>query len=123
VDGYIASQPEAIRGTLERVRNAIREALPRAEEVISYNMPAYKLHDDPVLHFAAWKGHYSLYAATAGVEAAFKRELAPYAVIKGTIRFPLSEPVPVNLIKSIAKFRVKEVTRHVTAKNAAPKKR
>jgi uncharacterized protein YdhG (YjbR/CyaY superfamily) len=85
-------------------------------------MPTYKLRDETVLHFAAWKHHYSLYAATASVVAAFKRELAPYDVIKGTIRFPLSEPVPEKLIERIAKFRAKQVGKRVTA-NTAPKKR
>jgi uncharacterized protein YdhG (YjbR/CyaY superfamily) len=123
VDGYIASQPEAIRGTLERVRNAILKALPRAEEVISYNILAYKLNDEAVLHLAAWKGHYSLHGSTAAVEAAFKRELEPYEISRGTIRFPLSQPVPLDLIKRIAKFRANEVKQRAKAKGAAPKKR
>ena len=109
VDEYIASQPEAVQEILGRVRSAIREAVPRAEEVISYQIPAYKLHSGPVLYFAGWKQHYSLYPASERVVAAFKDELAPYEVSKGTIRFPLSEPVPVKLIGRIAKFRAKEV--------------
>ena len=98
VDEYIASQPEAVQGVLERVRSTIRKAVPGAEEVISYQIPAYKLHGGPVLYFAGWKQHYSLYPATAHLVAAFKDDLAPYEVSKGTIRFPLSEPVPVKLI-------------------------
>src|SRR5574341_2143151 len=97
VDEYIASQPEAVQGVLERVRSTIRKALPGAEEMISYNIPTYKLHGRPVLNFAGWKQHYSLYAATGQVKAAFNDDLAPYEVNKGTIRFPLSEPVPVKL--------------------------
>ncbi|MGH9510940.1 MAG: iron chaperone [Terriglobales bacterium] len=123
VDEYIASQPEAIQGALARVRTAIRKALPDAEEVISYKMPTYKLNGKPALHLAAWKRHYSLYAATAGVVIAFKRELAPYDVIQGTIRLPLSQPVPVALIERIAKFRAKEVTQRAKEKAAQPKKR
>ena len=65
VDEYIASQPEAAQGVLQRVRSTIRKALPEAEEVISYQIPAYKLHGGPVLYFAGWKQHYSLYPATA----------------------------------------------------------
>jgi uncharacterized protein YdhG (YjbR/CyaY superfamily) len=98
-------------------------AVPRAEEVISYKMPTYKLRDQTVLHFAAWKNHYSLYAATASVVAAFGRELAPYDVIKGTIRFPHSEPVPEKLIERIAKFRAKEVSKRVNAKASSTKNR
>jgi uncharacterized protein YdhG (YjbR/CyaY superfamily) len=97
--------------------------VPQADEVISYNMPTYKLHNQPILHFAVWKHHYSLYAATAGVVAAFKRELAPYEVIKGTVRFPLSEPVPEKLIERIAKFRAKEVSKRTAAKVVGPKSR
>jgi uncharacterized protein YdhG (YjbR/CyaY superfamily) len=109
VDEYIASQPEAVQGALRRVRSAIRKAVPRAEETISYKIPLYKLHNRPVLYFAGWKRHYSLYPATERVVAAFQDELAPYELKKGTIRFPLGEPVPVNLIGRIAKFRAKEI--------------
>jgi len=73
-------------------------------------MPVYKLPAGPVLYFAGWKQHFSLYPATATVVAAFKNDIAPYVVHKGTIRFPLAQPVPVKLIARIAKFRAKEVT-------------
>jgi uncharacterized protein YdhG (YjbR/CyaY superfamily) len=109
VDEYIASQPEAVQRILEGARGAIRKALPRAEEVISYKIPAYKLQGETVIYFAGWKQHYSLYPAGSRLVAAFKDELAPYKVIKSTIRFPLAQPVPVKLIERIAKFRVKEV--------------
>ena len=118
VDGYIASQPEAVQKILGRVRSAIRKAVPAAEEVVSYKIPTYKLHGNAVIYFAGWKQHYSLYPATGRVVAAFKDELAPYEVSKGTIRFPLSARVPVRLIGRIAKFRAKEV-----AEQKAPKKR
>jgi uncharacterized protein YdhG (YjbR/CyaY superfamily) len=109
VDEYIASQSEAVRGVLGRVRSAIRKAVPGAEEVISYKIPAYKLPSGPVLYFAGWRQHYSLYPATERLVTAFKDELAPYEVSKGTIRFPLSQPVPVKLIGRLAKFRAREV--------------
>jgi uncharacterized protein YdhG (YjbR/CyaY superfamily) len=109
VDEYIASQPETVQGVLERVRSAIRKAVPEAEEAISYKMPMYKLPAGPVLYFAGWKQHFSLYPATASLVAAFKNDIAPYVVHKGTIRFPLAQPVPVKLIARIAKFRAKEV--------------
>jgi len=123
VDEYIASQPAAVQSILGRVRNAIREALPGAEEVISYQIPAYKLRGGRVLFFAGWKQHYSLYPAGERLVAAFRDELASYEVSKGTIRFPLSQPVPVKLIGRIAKFRAKEVAEREKAKRAAPKKR
>jgi uncharacterized protein YdhG (YjbR/CyaY superfamily) len=123
VDEYIAAQPEAVRGVLERVRSVVRKAVPDAEEVISYQMPTYKLHGGRVLYFAAWKEHYSIYTAIPNVVAAFKDDLAPYEIDKGTIRFPLSRPVPVRLIARIAKFRAEEVAERQKAKAAARKKR
>jgi len=122
VDEYIALQPKTVRDLLERVRNTIREALPGAEEVISYKIPAYKLNGERVIYFAGWKQHYSLYPATKCVIAEFKDELASYEIKKATIRFPLSQPVPVKLIGRIAKFRAKEVKEREKAK-ASPKKR
>jgi uncharacterized protein YdhG (YjbR/CyaY superfamily) len=113
VTEYIASHPRGARGILKRVRSAIRKAIPRAEETISYQIPAYKLNSRAVIYFAGWKRHFSLYPATRRLVAAFKDELAPYEVNdKGTIRFPLSEPVPVKLIEAIAKFRAKEVAQN-----------
>jgi uncharacterized protein YdhG (YjbR/CyaY superfamily) len=108
VDEYIAYQPGEIQPILRRVRGAVRRALPEALEVISYNMPTYTLRGKRLLHFAVWKHHYSLFAATAEVVAEFSEEIAKYKVEKGTIRFPLSEPVPVKLIGRIAKFRAEE---------------
>jgi uncharacterized protein YdhG (YjbR/CyaY superfamily) len=123
VDEYIASQPEAVRGVLERVRRAVRKAVPEAAEVISYQIPAYKLRGGPVLFFAGWQQHYSLYPATDGVIAAFKDDLAGYEIKKRTLRFPLSAPVPVKLIERIAKLRAKEIAAHLKAKAASSKKR
>jgi uncharacterized protein YdhG (YjbR/CyaY superfamily) len=123
VDEYIASQPDAAQGILRLVRSTIRKAVPGADEVISYKIPTYKLHGGAVLYFAGWKQHYSLYPASEYLVAAFKDELASYKVNKGTIRFPLSEPVPVKLIERIAKFRAKETADREKAKAAAPKKR
>jgi uncharacterized protein YdhG (YjbR/CyaY superfamily) len=123
VDEYIASHAEAVQRVLKRVRSTIRKAVPGAEEMISYKIPTYKLNGRPVLYFAGWKQHYSLYPSTDRLVAAFKDDLAPYEVSKGTIRFPLSEPVPVKLIEDIAKFRAGEVAEREKAKGTAPKKR
>jgi uncharacterized protein YdhG (YjbR/CyaY superfamily) len=123
VDEYIATHPEDVQAILQRVRGTIRYAMPGAEEVISYQIPAYKLDGVAVLYFAGWKQHYSLYPATDRLVEAFRDDLAPYQVNKGTIRFPLSQPVPVKLIERIAKFRAKEAAERAKAKLAAPKKR
>ncbi len=117
VDEYIASQPQAVRGVLGRVRGVIRRALPRAEEVISYQIPAYKLRVGTVIFFAGWKRHYSLYPAGERLVAAFKDELEPYEISKGTIRILLSQPVPVKLIGRIARFRAKEVAEREQARS------
>ncbi len=119
VDEYIAAQPETVQGILGLVRRAIREAVPSAEEAISYKMPTYKLHGEAVLYFAGWKQHYSLYPAGERLIAALQDELASYEVHKGTIRFPLSQPVPVKLIGRIAKFRAKEVVEREKAKGTS----
>jgi len=112
VTEYIASQPKEARGVLRLVRSAIRKALPKAEEVISYQIPAYKLNGRIVIYFAGWKRHYSLYPVTRRLVSAFKKELAPYEVNnKGTARFPLDEPVPVKLIQALAKFRAQDVAK------------
>jgi uncharacterized protein YdhG (YjbR/CyaY superfamily) len=123
VDEYIASQPEAVQNILRRVQSTILNALPASQEIISYQMPTYKLYGARLLYFAVWKQHYSIYAATAQVVAAFKDELAPYQVDKGTIRFPLCEPVPVKLIARIAKFRAREVFEREKGNAAARRKR
>jgi uncharacterized protein YdhG (YjbR/CyaY superfamily) len=110
VDAYISAQPPATRHVLEKVRSALRKALPGAEEVISYKIPAYRLHGGIVIYFAGWKQHYALYPVTKPLVAAFKEELAPYELShKGTVRFPLDVSVPVKLIEGIAKFRAQEV--------------
>jgi uncharacterized protein YdhG (YjbR/CyaY superfamily) len=122
VDAYIAAQPEASRPALQQVRAAIRKALPRAEESITYNMPTYKEHGEAVLFFAGWKQHFSLYPVSGAVAEAYRDELTPYEVNnKGTARFPLSQPVPVKLIVRIAKFRSKEVARQTGVGNSRRK--
>jgi uncharacterized protein YdhG (YjbR/CyaY superfamily) len=109
IDDYIAAQPEPAQRVLTRVRAAIRKALPGAEEVISYGIPAYRLHGRVVIYFAGWQRHYAVYPATARVAAAFERQLSGYERGKGTIRFPPSGRVPVALIAGIAKVRAQEV--------------
>jgi uncharacterized protein YdhG (YjbR/CyaY superfamily) len=123
VTEYIASKPKDARVALERVRRAIRKAVPGAEEGLSYQMPAYTLNGVPVLYFAGWKEHYSLYPASDALVAAFTRELAPYERSKGTIRLPLSEPVPVNLIERIARFRAQQLTAREKTKGGRKKGR
>jgi len=109
VDRYLAAQPPATRAVLDRVRAAIRKAVPDAEECISYQIPAYKLPGGTVIHFAGWKAHYALYPASPLVVETFGDELAGRDMSKGTIRFPLDEKVPVGLIGRIARLRATEV--------------
>src|SRR5579871_5109008 len=105
VDEYIAAQSEVLRPKLQQVRAAIRRAVPEAEEGIGYRMPGYKLHGKPMLYFAGFKQHYSLFAASGTFFAALKTELQGYELRKGTVHFPLAKPVPVKLIARIAKLR------------------
>lgn len=121
VEEYIETRPLEVQAILKRVRGIIRKALPGAEEVISYQIPAYRLPGGIVIFFAGWQQHYSLYPANERVVEAFKDELAPYKLSKGTIRFPLSQPIPAKLIERIAKFRAKDVAERAKAKRAAPK--
>jgi uncharacterized protein YdhG (YjbR/CyaY superfamily) len=115
VDEYVAAQPEAVRPKLEQVRSTIRNAVPEAAEGIGYRMPGYKLHGKPMLYFAAFKEHYSLFAASGTFFATLEKELSGYELRKGTIHFPLTKPVPVRLISRIAKLRAAGIA-------AAPKK-
>ncbi len=122
VDAYIAAQPEAARAVLERVRGAVRKALPDAEEAISYQIPAFKLGGKAVLFIAGWKQHFSLYPANEALVAAFEKELADYECNKkGTIRIKLTQPVPVGLIERIARFRAQEVAKEQKAKGRVAK--
>jgi uncharacterized protein YdhG (YjbR/CyaY superfamily) len=126
VDEYLATQPAAARRALETVRGAIRKALPDAEEVISYQIPAYRLHGGVVLYVAGWTEHVSIYPASPELVAAIP-ELADRVVSKGTIRFPLSARMPVGLIGRVARFNAKqalerqEVKRSRTAARKASK--
>ena len=123
VGDYIASKPKDARVALERLRKAVRKGAPRAEESLSYQIPTYTLNGVPVLYFAGWKAHYSLFPATDALVAAFKRELAPYERSKGTLRMPLSEPVPVGLIERIARFRAEQIMARDTRKGGRRKGR
>lgn len=110
VGEYIAGFPPPVRAALRKVRSTIRKAVPDAEEAISYGIGAFKLRGRILLYFAGWTDHYSLYPSNPRLEKTFAKQLAPYELSrKGTIRFPLGEPVPVRLIAAIAKFRAKEV--------------
>ncbi len=106
VDHYISLQPIEIQGKLNQLRKLIKDNAPDALEVISYNMPAYKLNG-MLLYFAAHKNHIGLYPMASGIEA-FKDELTKYETSKGTVQFPHNKSLPVTLIKKIIQFRVKQ---------------
>lgn len=122
VDDYIAAQPEAVRGLLANVRATLRKALPKADEVISYQIPTYKIDGVAVIFFSGWKQHWSLYPASEGIVRGLEKELADYEVEKGTIRFSLSKPAPKKLVAAIAKIRAAEAAAVAQAR-AAKKKR
>lgn len=114
IDQYIAGFPLDVQHILQQIRQTIREAAPGAQEAISYQMPTFKLHGN-LVHFAAYKKHIGFYPVPSGIEA-FKDELAPYASSKGSVQFPLSEPIPYDLIRRIVTFRVAENLARAEAK-------
>jgi uncharacterized protein YdhG (YjbR/CyaY superfamily) len=111
IDEYIAAFPEDIQQKLEEMRTAIRKAAPEAEETITYAIPTFKLNGN-LVHFAAFKNHIGFYPAPSGIEA-FGKELSRYEGAKGSVQFPLDEPLPLTLVTKIVKFRVKESTENV----------
>jgi uncharacterized protein YdhG (YjbR/CyaY superfamily) len=106
VDEYISNFPEEVQGKLDKLRAVIREAAPDAEEKISYQMPTYA-QEGNLVHFAAYNKHIGFYPTPSGIEK-FKSELSVYKTSKGTIQFPLDEPIPYELVSEIVTFRVKE---------------
>jgi uncharacterized protein YdhG (YjbR/CyaY superfamily) len=106
VDEYITLFPSSIRKGLTEIRKTIKAAAPDAEEVISYNMPAYRLHGI-LVYFAAMKNHYGFYPTAAPMDH-FKEKLKKYETSKGAIRLPLDEPIPVKLIAEIVKWKIKD---------------
>jgi len=106
IDAYIAAFPKDIQVILEKLRRVIREAAPGAEEAIAYAIPTFRLNGN-LVHFAAFKDHISFFPTSTPIPA-FKKELAPYKMSKGTIQFPIGRPIPFDLVKEIVKFRVRE---------------
>ncbi|MCX6352828.1 MAG: DUF1801 domain-containing protein [Bacteroidetes bacterium] len=106
VEEYFSLFPEETQMEMHKIREVIKENAPKAEEVISYKMPAYKYHG-MLVYFAAYKNHIGFYPGAGGV-AAFKEEVSKYKNAKGSVQFPLGKPLPLALVKKIVKFRVKE---------------
>ena len=108
INEYISWFPPEVQQVLEEVRATIHKAAPDATEAISYAMPTFKLGGN-LVHFAAFKNHIGFYPAPTGIEA-FQQDLAPYKTGRGSIQFPLNQPMPVKLIAKMVKWRVAEVT-------------
>jgi uncharacterized protein YdhG (YjbR/CyaY superfamily) len=106
VNEYIESFPKATQTLLKQIRATIKKAAPYAEELISYQMPAYKCNG-PLVYFAGYKNHIGFYPTPSGI-LAFKKELAIYKTSKGAVQFPIDEKLPLGLITKIVKYRVKE---------------
>jgi uncharacterized protein YdhG (YjbR/CyaY superfamily) len=106
VDEYLREFPEKVREMLQQLRRTIEEVAPEAEEAISYGIPTFKLNGN-LVHFAGYKNHIGFYPTPSGVEK-FKQQLAPFVHAKGSIRFPVDQPLPLDLIRQIVKFRVRE---------------
>lgn len=106
VDNYIAALPPATQTLLTELRAVIKKAAPKAEESIRYGMPAYKLNG-PLVYFAGYGKHIGFYPTPSGISS-FEKELSAYKKSKGAVQFPLDEPLPVKLIETMVKFRLKE---------------
>jgi uncharacterized protein YdhG (YjbR/CyaY superfamily) len=115
IDEYIAQYPEDVQQILNHIRAVIREAAPQASEKISYQMPTFYLNGN-LIHFAAFKNHIGLYPTPSGIDG-FKEELSAYKEGKGSVQFPLDQPMPYDLIRRIVLFRVTE-----NLKKSRPKK-
>ena len=107
IDEYIAIFPADVQVLLQKVRETIKKAAPKAEEMIRYKMPTFSLNDKYLIYFAGYKKHISLYPAPIG-NPEFAEEIAPYESGKGTLKFSLDKPIPYKLITRIVKFRAKE---------------
>lgn len=119
IDEYIATFPEAVQLTLQELRAAIKSAAPDAAEKISYRMPTFFLKGN-LVHFAAYKNHIGFYPAPSGIQA-FAKELSVYESSKGAIRFPIDQPLPLELIKKIVEFRVAENLSNAALKSSIKK--
>jgi uncharacterized protein YdhG (YjbR/CyaY superfamily) len=107
VEEYIKAFPKSTQFLLKQVRAVIKENAPEAEELIGYGMPGYKLNKKPLVYFAGYEKHIGFYATPNGHEK-FAKELSKYKQGKGSVQFPIEEPMPLALIKKIVVFRVKE---------------
>ena len=106
IDEYIDGFPPDVQKVLKKVRKTIKSAAPDAEEAIKYGIPTFVLNGN-LVHFGGYKEHIGFYPAPSGIEE-FKKDLAIYGGGKGTVRFPLDQPIPFELISRIVKFRVKQ---------------
>ncbi len=110
VQAYIAECSPESRKVLKQLRALIKATAPRATEKISYGIPTFNLNGHYLVYIAGWRDHISLYPVTGGLAREFKDELKPYRTGKGTLQFPLAQPIPKGLIRRIVKFRVSEVS-------------
>ena len=108
IDEYIGTFPDEVQKILEEIRATIKTAAPDAKEKISYQIAAFELNGRNLIHFAGWNRHISMYPVPAGDEA-FEKKIARYVAGKGTLKFPLDEPIPLELIGEIVKFRVEKI--------------
>jgi len=114
IEEYIAGFPPDVQAILQQIRATIREEAPEAQEAIKYQIPTFVLNGN-LVHFAAFKKHIGFYPTPTGTEH-FQAQLSGYKVAKGTIQFPLSEPIPFDLIREIVRFRVEESREAAEAK-------
>lgn len=120
IDEYINMFPEDVQGILNELRQTIRDAAPEAKETINYQMPTFTLNGN-LVHFAAFKNHIGFYPTPTGIEA-FKEDLSVYKGAKGSVQFPIDQPLPLSLIRRIVEYRVKENSERRPKKKSSSKK-
>jgi len=108
---YLAAQPVRVRRLLNGIRGAIKDAVPQAVEGFTYGIPGFRLDGRPLLWYAGWTQHVSLYPMTGRIKKSLAPQLAKYEMSAGTVRFPLDKPVPIRLVKQLAKMRAAEIRR------------
>lgn len=118
IDEYIAACPAAVQRRLQSIRRTVKKVVPGAQEKISYQIPTFTLVGN-LIHFAAFKTHIGVYPGPAAIEA-LRAELAGFRTAKGTVQFPLDEPMPLKLIEKLVRFRVEQLSRRARPRRTRP---
>ncbi len=121
IDEYIVTFPDDVQKILKKVRSTIKAAAPNAEEKISYGIPTFTINGKYLIYFAGWKNHISIYPVPGG-DTAFNKAVEPYAAGKGTLKFPLDQPIPYKLITQMVRLQLADNLEKTSYRNKGDKK-